>query len=164
MLFLSQSERGAHARRTLVPSLAAVVDDVVDYHEAALADASLQVKLVGDVAGEFDVSLIKRAISNLLGNATRYAETGSTVRIELTQRGLGLVGLAVINRGPAIGEEHLPYLFNRFYRADPSRTQTGSNHGLGLAIVATISRMHGGQPFAYSAGGETAIGLSFKTA
>jgi two-component system heavy metal sensor histidine kinase CusS len=164
MLFLSQSERGAHARRTLVPSLAAVVDDVVDYHEAALADATLQVKLVGDVTGEFDVPLIKRAISNLLGNATRYAETGSTVRIELSQRGGDLVELAIVNRGQAIGDEHLPHLFNRFYRADPSRVQTGSNHGLGLAIVATIARMHGGQPFAQSANGETSIGLTLKIA
>lgn len=159
MLFLSQSERGARARRTHVPSMAAVAYDVADYHEAALSDAGLQVQVSGDFAGGFDVPLIKRAISNLLGNATRYAERGSTVRIELATRGAGLVELAVVNRGQTIATEHLPRLFDRFYRADPSRAQAESHHGLGLAIVATIARMHGGQPFAKSADGQTSIGL-----
>ena len=163
MLFLSQSERGARARRTHVPSLAAVAYDVADYHEAALSDAALQVEIAGDVAGEFDVPLIKRAMSNLLGNATRYAERGSTVRIELAPRGAGLVELAVINRGQPIATEHLPRLFDRFYRADPSRAQAESHHGLGLAIVATIARMHGGQPFAQSVDGQTSIGLVLTT-
>ncbi|OGB00805.1 MAG: two-component sensor histidine kinase [Burkholderiales bacterium RIFCSPHIGHO2_12_FULL_61_11] len=159
MLFLSQSERGARARRTHVPSLAAVAFDVADYHEAALSDAELQVEIAGDFAGEFDVPLIKRAISNLLGNATHYAERGSTVRIELTPRGAGFVKLAVINRGQPIAAEHLPRLFDRFYRVDPSRTQAESHHGLGLAIVATIARMHGGRPFAQSVDGQTSVGL-----
>ena len=164
MLFLSQSERGARARRTHVPSLAAVAFDVADFHEAALSDAALQVEIAGDVAGDFDVPLIKRAISNLLGNATRYADRGSLVRIELALRDAGFVELTVINRGPTIAAEHLPRLFDRFYRADPSRTQAESHHGLGLAIVATIARMHGGQPFAQSVQGRTSIGLLLATA
>ena len=161
MLFLSQSERGARARRTHVPSLAAIAFDVADFHEAALSDAALQVEIAGDVAGEFDVPLIKRAISNLLGNATRYAERGSSVRIELALRDAGLAELAVINRGQTVASQHLPRLFDRFYRADPSRTQAESRHGLGLAIVAAIARMHGGQPFAQSVEGRTSIGLVF---
>jgi two-component system heavy metal sensor histidine kinase CusS len=159
MLFLSQSERGARARRTHVPSMAAVARDVADFHDAALSDAGLQVEISGDIAGEFDVPLIKRAISNLLGNATRYADPGSTILIELASSGANLVKLAVINRGQPIAAEHLPRLFDRFYRADPSRAQAESHHGLGLAIVATIARMHGGRPFAQSIDGQTSIGL-----
>lgn len=159
MLFLSQSERGARARRTRVPSMAAVAYDVADYHDAALSDAALRVEVSGNFAGEFDVPLIKRAISNLLGNATRYAERGSIVCIELVAHDAGLVALAVINRGPPIAVEHLPRLFDRFYRVDPSRAQAESHHGLGLAIVATIARMHGGWPFAQSVDGQTSVGL-----
>jgi len=163
MLFLSQSERGARARRTHVPSLAAVAFDVADFHEAELSDAALHIEIAGDVAGEFDVPLIKRAISNLLGNATRYAERGSLVRIELALREAGFAELAVINRGQTIAAEHLPRLFDRFYRADPSRAQADSHHGLGLAIVAMIARMHGGRPFAQSVEGRTSIGLVLAT-
>jgi two-component system, OmpR family, heavy metal sensor histidine kinase CusS len=146
-----------------VPSLAAVAFDVADFHEAALSDAVLQVEIAGDVAGDFDVPLIKRAISNLLGNATRYAERGSTVRIELALRDVGFAELTVINRGKPIAAEHLPRLFDRFYRADASRTQAERHHGLGLAIVASIARMHGGQPFAQSVQGRTLIGLLLAT-
>ena len=163
MLFLSQSERGARARRTHVPSLAAIAFEVVDFHEAALADAALQVEVAGDVAGEFDVPLIKRAISNLLGNATRYAERGSLVRIEMALSNAGFAEIAVINCGQAIAAQHLPRLFDRFYRADPSRAQAESHHGLGLAIVAAIARMHGGRPFAQSVEGRTSIGLVLAT-
>jgi two-component system heavy metal sensor histidine kinase CusS len=50
----------------------------------------------------------------------------------------------VQNRGPGIEDEHLPRLFERFYRVDPSRSQPGDSGGLGLAIVEAIMRLHGG--------------------
>ena len=164
MLFLSHSERGARARRVPVNSLAAIASDVAEYHEAALSDAQLQVKVSGDMQGAFDVPLVKRAISNLLSNATRYAEPGSTVFVELGSRGAEVASVAVTNRGPLIAAEHLPRLFDRFYRVDASRTQADSHHGLGLAIVAMIARMHDGQPFAHCAGGKTTIGILLTTA
>jgi two-component system, OmpR family, heavy metal sensor histidine kinase CusS len=99
MLFLSQADHGARARRVAVPSLAAIVNDVIAYHEAALADAGLQVEVEGDATGRFDTPLLKRALSNLLSNATRYAEPGSVVRIEIGQAEPGGARLAVTNRG-----------------------------------------------------------------
>lgn len=163
MLFLSNAERGGRARRAHVPSLAAVASDVVEYHEAALSDAALQVEVAGDVAGEFDARLLKRAISNLLGNATRYAERGSKVRIEIAREGPDLARLAVVNRGQPIAAEHLPRLFDRFYRADPSRWHADIHHGLGLSIVAAIARMHEGQAFATSTDGLTTIGFTIRS-
>jgi two-component system heavy metal sensor histidine kinase CusS len=53
-------------------------------------------------------------------------------------------------------------LFDRFYRGDPSRSHADRNHGLGLAIVAAIARMHGGRPLATSADGISSIGMSLK--
>lgn len=164
MLFLSHAERGGRARRTLVPSLAAIAAEVIDYHDAALVDAELRVEVIGDLAGEFDVPLIKRAISNLLGNATRYAERGSTVRIEIAMAPASMARLAVVNRGQPIAAEHLPRLFDRFYRADPARNQSDANHGLGLSIVAAIARMHGGEPLAESEDWHTRIGIMLSTA
>ena len=68
----------------------------------------------------------------------------------------------VSNEGPAIAPEALPRLFDRFYRADESRCCDGQSqhHGLGLAIVAAIARMHGGHTLAESAQGRTRVGFS----
>lgn len=160
MLFLSHANSGATARRQRVPSLAALARDVADYHEAALAEAGLHLAVDGDAAGDVDAALLKRALSNLLGNATRYARSGSLVRICIDAMGGGLLRMSVTNVGPPIPQEHLPRLFDRFYRADPSRTRGSDHHGLGLSIVAAIARMHGGAPFATSTPDQTRVGLT----
>ena len=165
MLFLSNAERGVPARRTPVPSLAALAAEVIEFHEAALQEAGLRVELRGDAAAAVDARLLRRALSNLLGNATRYATPGSALQICIEAGaggGAGVgdrVSLAVQNQGPTIAAEHLPRLFDRFYRADAARAQADRNHGLGLSIVAAIARMHGGEVFAESAAGSSRIGF-----
>lgn len=162
MLFLSQADRGASARRVPTPSLAALARQVCNYHEAALEDAALALEIVGDAEGSFDTPLLQRALSNLIGNATRYAQRGTTVRVEITGEPTGEVRLKVVNRGVTIRPDDLPRLFDRFYRGDTARSDSDRNHGLGLSIVAAIARMHGGQPLATSSGGVSSIGMSFK--
>lgn len=159
MLFLSHANSGAVARRQPISSLAALAADVVEYHEAAIAEAGLTVHIEGDAAGDLDASLLKRALSNLLGNATRYAALESTIQVRIRPGAPGTVELSVANQGPRIPAEHLPRLFDRFYRADPSRAQASVNHGLGLSIVAAIARMHDGEPFVRSTDKETQVGL-----
>lgn len=159
MLFLSQADRGARARRAPVASLAAVATQVADYHEAALQDAGLTLQVVGDATGDFDVPLLHRALSNLIGNATRYAPCGSVVRVCIAAVPGGAVQLVVENAGPGIDPEVLARLFDRFFRVDAARSHSQQNHGLGLAITDAIARMHGGRTVAASAGGVTRIGL-----
>ena len=163
MLFLSQADRGAAARRTVVDSLAASLGDILDYHDAALQDRNLTAACEGDACGAFDVALLRRALSNLLSNAGRYATAGTVVKVRIESIH-GRVRLAVVNEGSAITRSELPKLFDRFYRVEKSRQQTSVNHGLGLAIVAAIARMHGGEPFAVSEGGLTAIGIEIPSA
>lgn len=164
MLFLSQADHGTRARRDAVPSLAALAQDVAAYHEAALTDAGLSVEVHGDAAGHFDAPLLKRAISNLLGNATRYAARGSVIRIEIGQADSGHTRLAVTDRGTPIPPEHLPRLFDRFHRVEAARPHADAHHGLGLAIVAAIARMHGGRAYAESDREHTTIGLLLQGA
>ena len=102
MLFLSQADRGVIARRVPTTSLAALALQVCTYHEAALEDAGLALEIVGDASGSFDTPLLQRALSNLVGYATRYAQRGSTVRVEIIQSAPGEVQFQVVNRGTAI--------------------------------------------------------------
>lgn len=164
MLFLSNAERGLPARRARVPRLALLAAEVVEFHEAALLEAGLRSKVRGDAAASVDAPLLRRALSNLLGNATRYARPGSCVEVEVRALEQGRVELSVTNEGAVLQTEDLPRWFDRFYRADPARSQADRNHGLGLAIVAAIARMHEGEVFAESANGVTRIGLRIADA
>tara|TARA_B100001105_G_C22392902_1_gene445284 strand:- start:1848 stop:2531 length:684 start_codon:yes stop_codon:yes gene_type:complete len=159
MLFLSQADRGARARRTAVTSLAALAERVAGYCEAALAEAGLSVDVTGDAAGAFDMPLLARALSNLLANAIRHATPGTSVSVAIAVEAGGGVKIQVINLGEAIPPLALPRLFDRFYRADAARSHAARHHGLGLAIVAAIARMHGGTTLATSHSGTTAIGM-----
>lgn len=176
MLFLAHADRGEGARRTPVASLAQLVAEVAEFHEAALQEADVQVQVRGDACAEVDVRLLRRALSNLLGNATRFATPGSVIELLIEvrpgaqwQQAQGdqalakMVALIVRNQGSTIDASHLPRLFDRFYRSDSARAQADRNHGLGLAIVAAIARMHGGQTLAESARGMTDIGLLLPT-
>ncbi len=164
MLFLSRADRGALARREGPVSLAALAQEVVDYHEAAIEDRQLGVEIAGDAKVAVDAGLIRRAVSNLLSNAVRHAAHHSTVLIDIGPAPApesGTLELAVVNRGDDIAAEDLPRIFDRFFRADASRNAGDVHHGLGLAIVAAIARMHGGQAVARSRGGETRIAMTF---
>ena len=131
-------------------------------YAAALEDANLSCRVEGDAHLAVDARLVQRALSNLLGNATQHARRGTEVVVKIEKDGT-LVWLLVVNQGATIPSEHLARVFDRFYRVDASRSGAGRNHGLGLAIVAAIARMHGGQTTAKSADGTTSIGLCMTT-
>ena len=165
MLFLAQADRGVKARRGAAVSLAQLVRQVVEFHEAPMEERGLTVAIEGDTALSVDEPLVKRALSNLLGNAIRYADPGSTLRVRIAPEADDSVRLWVENAGPEIEPEHLPRLFDRFFRADASRGEADKpHHGLGLSIVAAIARMHDGFPAAESSGGTTRVGFSLHAA
>jgi two-component system sensor histidine kinase MprB len=87
------------------------------------------------VIGEADT--LERAITNLLDNAVKWSPPGGTIRVQLEGD-----RLRVADEGPGIAEKDLPYIFDRFYRADSSRNTPGT--GLGLSIVAQTVARHGG--------------------
>jgi two-component system heavy metal sensor histidine kinase CusS len=165
MLFLARAD---HARVAL--SVAALdarheVQVLVDYFEAVAADRDITIDVRGDAQLRADATLLRRAINNLLDNALRHTPAGACidVAIELMPQG---IAIAVGNPGPAIPAPALPLLFERFYRGDPSRAQSGAqpsqSTGLGLAIVKTIMDLHGGSVQASSPpGGRTEFRLVF---
>jgi two-component system, OmpR family, heavy metal sensor histidine kinase CusS len=165
MLFLSQADRGATARRGEPVSLAALASQVCEFHEAMLEDAGLALRIEGDARVPVDEPLVKRALSNLVGNATRYARRGSTVVVAIAPEADGQFQVVVENAGDAIAPDHLPRLFDRFFRGDDCRScPDEQHHGLGLAIVAAIARMHAGRTVAECQAGTTRVGFTLASA
>jgi signal transduction histidine kinase len=98
---------------------------------------------VTDVTG--DPNRLEQALQNLAANAVRHTPAGGRVRLRADRVADG-VRLTVEDTGPGIPPEHLPRVFDRFYKVDESRTGTPlpSGSGLGLSIVQAIVRRHGG--------------------
>ncbi|MRW89890.1 heavy metal sensor histidine kinase [Duganella sp. FT80W] len=163
MLFLAHADRGEARPALAEANIADEINKAVEFLEPALDEAGKEVIVTGDLGAcaRLDGALLRRAFVNLLDNAIQYSSPQA--RIEVSIRSAAEhVTVAVINPGAAITAEHLPRLFDRFYRADPARH--GGAHkrgyGLGLAIVKAIAQIHHGTVFAQSAAGRNSIGFS----
>ena len=108
--------------------------------------------------------MLRRAISNLLSNALGHTPKGGYVRVQIGVQGNRTATIRVENSGRAIAAEHLPRLFDRFYRADPSRKRGADGAGLGLAITRSIVQAHGGTVAVWSADGSTRFELQLPMA
>jgi signal transduction histidine kinase len=91
-----------------------------------------------------DPDRLKQVVLNLVDNALRYTPAGGAVRLAAVHEAGGRVRLEVRDTGPGIAAEDVPYIFDRFYRGDPSRARTTGSTGLGLAIARSIVQAHGG--------------------
>ncbi len=98
-----------------------------------------------------DEQRIRQAVLNLLSNAIRYTPDGGEVSVSLRETGSG-VEIAVTDTGMGISSDDLPYVFDRFYRTDESRSRESSGAGMGLAITKAIVEGHNGRVFAASPG------------
>ena len=157
ILFLSELESGsatvALGRTEALPVLRAVADDLAE----RAARAGMRIAVAGE---PLELPLRERMLrvvaGNLAENAIRYAGHGSTFTFSL-ERDDGRVVLTGADDGIGVSAEHLPRLFERFYRADRARTSRGT--GLGLAIVKHIVVSAGGD---VEARGERGRGLRIR--
>ncbi|WP_035216917.1 sensor histidine kinase [Desulfobulbus elongatus] len=111
-------------------------------------DVILEVECDEEVVAPMNQPLLEQAVINLLKNAIAYSPHGSVVTLRCqesaTMEGERKVHLSVIDNGPGIAREHLPRLFERFYRCDKARSRDQGGTGLGLAIVKHIAHVHQG--------------------
>jgi len=133
-----------------------IESDVYKNIEAARVEAdtkkiTMRFDLPEDLLPVFnaDAAMINRVISNLLGNAIKYTSPGGTITVRLTKQ-TDTILVQISDTGIGISEEHIPYIFDAFYRV--SRDSAGS--GLGLAISKAIIEAHGGRIWAESAYGK----------
>lgn len=111
---------------------------------AEAKNINIEIKCENDIAIQVDHSLMTQALVNLIDNAIKYSNEDKTITLTVEVSN-GYVSLGVSDEGPGIAEEHIPRLFERFYRVDKSRSRRIGGTGLGLAIVKHIVHIHGGQ-------------------
>jgi len=143
LLFLARSEQPEHLLARQPTQLADLAEQLCDYFEGMAQERDL--RLINHCSGSLmaEPEMLTRALANLIANAIRHADAGSEIAITSVNLDDQCI-LSVRNSGASIPEPHLSRLFERFYRADPSRSQPGHSGGLGLAIVQAIMRLHGG--------------------
>ena len=103
----------------------------------------LNLNIMADIYYTGDEAKLKRVFINLVDNAIKYSEDNSTVEVSLKSEESGIV-FAVKDHGVGISGEDLPYIFDRFYRVDKTRSRQTGGTGLGLSIVKSIVTLHGG--------------------
>jgi heavy metal sensor kinase len=147
LLLLSRSESGQLALQKTAVNLSPLVLDVVDQFQIPAEAARLQLtaELPEECLIQADRIQIERLVSNLLSNAVKYTPAGGRVCVRLSSED-GQARLEVEDTGQGIPASDLPHIFDRFYRADKSRTgEDGASSGLGLAIAKALVEAHGGR-------------------
>ncbi|HEC8330437.1 TPA: Cu(+)/Ag(+) sensor histidine kinase [Providencia rettgeri] len=144
MLFLAQADDNMLIPEKKLIHIKAEIELIFDYFEYLAEDNEIKLKLIGDAEPIMaDKDMLRRAITNLISNAIRYTPKGDSVSINISNKKNG-IELIISNPGVKIPEEHLPKLFDRFYRVDKSRQRKNEGSGIGLAIVKSIILAHKG--------------------
>ncbi len=112
--------------------------------KARAKDIALEVACSAAVFAPINPPLLEQAVVNLVDNAIKYSPKGGTVVVALEETSDGIV-ILVSDQGAGIARQHLPRLFERFYRVDKARSRDLGGTGLGLAIVKHIANAHGGR-------------------
>lgn len=150
MLFLAKAENSLLIPHNDTVDLAHEVASLFEFYEALAEDKKLRLICAGSATVKGDALMLRRAIGNLLSNAVRHADVDGYIAISLDDSNKKEAIIKVENSGETIDPEHLPRLFDRFYRADRSRQHFSEGAGLGLAITRSIIAAHGGTVIARS--------------
>jgi two-component system, OmpR family, heavy metal sensor histidine kinase CusS len=171
MLFLARAD---NAQARVAPQwigLREALGKILSYYEVLAEERNIRLAL--EVRSEkgtrarawADELMLNRAVGNLLSNALRHGPRDCTVSVRALARADGSAEVEVANPGAGIASEHLPRIFDRFYRPCSSREGSSAGSGLGLAIVKSIAELHGGGVAVRSEPGlETAFTLSLPAA
>jgi signal transduction histidine kinase len=148
LLLLARADRGGLHPDWQPIDLARLARDCAD-DAAASTELPLDVSLTGETTLPLqgDPSLLRQLLFNLLLNAVKYNRADGFVRVHLerlTRDGRDWAAVSVTNSGAPIPTEHVPHIFERFYRADPARHRGVEGLGLGLSLAREFARAHGG--------------------
>lgn len=162
MLFLAKADNGLVVPNRESVDVGSEVRALFDFFDALAEEKGVTLQASGTATVSGDRLMLRRALGNLLSNAIRHTPRGGEIEVELIG-GPDAARIAVINPGEGIAPEHLPRLFDRFYRVDPAR-QRSEGVGLGLAITRSIVEAHGGHIRAESAAGRNCFEITLPAA
>jgi signal transduction histidine kinase len=148
LLDLARLEGGGPELQRSAVSIASLFGRAAERHAQTLADKSITLETAIEPGADIvngDARRLEQAVQNLVANAARHTPPGGRIVLSATREGADSVTLRVEDTGPGIAPEHLPHVFDRFYRADAARDQASGGSGLGLSIVRAIVERHGGR-------------------
>lgn len=158
-LFLARADNAQLALRRETLDLQVELQRIHDYFEMLADDVGVRLNVDAEpLRAEIDPVLLQRAVSNLVANAIPHTPAGGQVTLSARALAQG-VEILVSNSGPGIAPQHLPHIFDRYYRADQART---AGAGLGLSIVRAIMELHDGKISVDSQSGITTFSLRFE--
>ena len=159
LLFLARAESADQQIHVTSFEGRGAIEKIAAYYQMSAEDHRIAVTCEGQGQIRADPLLFGRAVSNLVENALRFTPDGGKILIGLTA-GADSCTVCVQDNGAGIAPEHLPRVFDRFYRVDSARSSAGS--GLGLALVKSIAELHGGSATVTSEEGRgTTVTLTF---
>ncbi len=146
LLFLARAEAATDTPHHDTIFVGQEIGSVLEFYEVQAAEAgvTLCTENADGLVTDFDRTLFQQAVGNLIANAIAHTPPGGCVTVRPYGDGTTL-HVEVADTGSGIAAEHLPRVFDRFYRADPARSGAAGNFGLGLAMVRSIAAMHGGR-------------------
>ena len=143
LLFLAEVESGQLEQKQKV-SLKEIVLGELERAKAIAIERKIIVEHKEDLEVKGDAQRLRQLLANLVDNAIKYTPDHGTITLSLF-RGDSWARMEVTDTGIGIAPDHLPYIFDRFYRVDKARSRASGGTGLGLAIVKGIAEQHGGK-------------------
>ncbi len=154
---LSLAEAGQLKLTREITDVGALVSSVVETYNPRAASMGIELRYESErekpLPAEADPGRIRQVLRNLIENALRHTPQGGSVCIKAARTADSTVSVTVRDTGTGIAPEHLPHVFEHFYKADRSRDRSRSGSGIGLAIVRQLVEAHGGSVYAMSAPG-----------
>ena len=157
LLDLARYEHGGVVLQRRVFDIGRLFENVAGRHEREAHSKAVAIRIDADPLADqvvADPDRIEQAIENLVANALRHTPSGGTITLSATQAD-GMATLSVSDTGGGIAPEHLPHVFERFYKADAARAAESTGSGLGLSITKAIIERHGGTIRVTSQSGRT---------
>ena len=141
LLFVARADAATEPVERIRFDARAAVEKIAAFYETIAEDRHVAINCSGQGQISADPALFERAVGNLVDNALHFTPQNGSIQIALAEHANDFE-VAVSDNGSGVAPEHLPRVFDRFYRAEPSRGSDGA--GLGLALVKSIVDLHGG--------------------